>query len=267
METALLEKNRIADEEKAHDYVLEGIAKAVEIKKTVRGFKQRLDIAKELRASGQVKLFERAIDKVERAYKIAHQNPYPECTKQEAMDAMCEPIKPQEPSPVEKVKGSMNDNMRKTLDRAMQSAQRITMQDNSMRQAINQMQAYQQAMRVDTLSAFRFVTQPGQMFGLSAQMAGSWDRQFIGGYSRATHKYDLSCAPLRLGKLVEGDRETDTMLPMSALCRLKEASDKKMFDAFEVWRPAEWKAPDPWLVGVWHEDNGVTHYFKVCDWR
>lgn len=265
METLLLEKNRITDEKKAHEFALEGIVKEQEIKIQVRGFKQRLGLAKELKAKGQVRLFERAIGKIERAYRIAHKNPYPECTKQEAMDAMCDPIKPPEPSPVEKVKGSLNENMRKALTSAMRDAERLMAreQDRKLRQTIDQMEIYRQAMHpqqrwVDA-SAFS---------GMSAQVFQPRWASTFGSNSRSTHKYDLACATLNMADMaVEGSLDTEVMLPMAALCRLKEAKEKKMFDSFEVWRPAEWKAPDPWLVGVWNEDDGKTHYFKVCDWR
>lgn len=266
METLLLEKNRITDEKKAHEFALEGIVKEHEIKIQVRGFKQRLELAKELKARGQVRLFERAIGKIERAYRIAHKNPYPECTKQEAMDAMCEPIKPPEPSPVEKVKGSLNENMRKALTSAMQDAERLMERekDRTLRQSINQIGTYERMMN---MQQERWGLGLGGFSGLSAQMGSTWARQSMG-FSNQTHKYDLACATLNMADLsVEGSLDTEVMLPMAALCRLKEAKEKKMFDSFQVWRPAEWKAPDPWLVGVWNEEDGKTHYFKVCDWR
>lgn len=257
METALLEKNRINDELKAFDFALEGLTKQKELRGMLRGLKQRLDLAKELGAIGQARLFDRELVRTERAYRIQHENPYPECNKTDAMDAMCEPIA-EHKSDIEKVKVSMNERMRETLDKALMDSERVfNLQDsNILRRSFNELQAYRSAFNQRS-DAMQFI------------MNNPWAT----GYSRKTHKYDLACEVLNLADLkVEGTLDTEVMLPMSALCRMKEAKEKNLFDHFEVWRPAEWKAPDPWLVGVWYDaaerrSLGNAHYYKVCDWR
>lgn len=262
METTLLEKNRITDELKAFDFALEGLTKQKELQGTLRSLKQRRNLAQELGAKGQVRLFDREIVRTGRAYRIEHQNPYPECNKTDAMDAMCEPLKSKESSPLEAIKGTMNQNMQKTLGNAMGSIMGLggLGSDQSIRKSISQLQAYQNAMSLNDLqNAYHYAT---------VQMNNPWSR----GYSRSTHKYDLACEVLNLNDLkVEGSSDTEVMLPMSALCRMKEAKEKNLFDHFEVWRPADWKAPDPWLVGVYYKTDGrsqgTTHYYKVCDWR
>lgn len=259
METTLLEKNRITDELKAYDFALEGLTKQKELQGTLRSLKQRRILANELGAKGQVRLFDREIVRTGRAYRIQHQNPYPECNKTDAMDAMCEPIKPDVPSELEQVKGSMNENMRNTLANALWHTQKMFSIDTSqsLRKSVNQLQAYQNAMMNQQIDQMRpYLNNP-------------WDR----GYSRQTHKYDLACEILNLEDMsVEGSSDTAVLLPMSALCRMKEAKEKNLFDHFQVWRPSEWKAPDPWLVGVYYPEKtpDLTQdalYFKVCDWR
>ena len=261
METVLLEKNRIKDEAAAFDFAIEGRDKKTELRRALRGLEQRRELATELGAKGQVRLFDIEIVRLGRSYRIRHENPYPECNKTDAMDAMCEPIA-EHKSDIEKVKASMNENMQSALQKAMGQAERLFNLDRSnlLRQSVNQQQAYLNAMMNDRMDAMSYMA--GMMLN------NPWSR----GYSRQTHKYDLVCEVLNLADLkVEATAETAVMLPMSALCRLKEAKEKNLFDHFEVWRPAEWKAPDPWLVGVFYETDGrspgTAHYYKVCDWR
>lgn len=260
MDTLLLEKNRIADELTAFDFALEGASKQQELRGTLHGLKQRRDLAKDLGAKWQADLFELEIVRAERAYRVRHENPYPECSKTDAMDAMCEPIAARN-ADSENFKRTLNEDMRNALSGALRAIETLEARDQNqmLQNSVNRMQAYQTDVRL--MGAM----QAGAYFGLDPRMSAAWQ-----GYSPQTHKYDLACETLNLvGQEVEGSLDTEVMLPMSALCRLKEAKEKNLFDHFEVWRPSEWKAPDPWLVGVWYEDkrHAKSHYFKVCDWR
>lgn len=248
----------------------------------VRSLKESAKIAKQIGAKGQVFMFEKEIKRVGRAYRVRHENPYPEVTKAEAMDAMCEPI--QKKTEAEKRKASgMADHMYDALKDAFngvvatelnQLRQSQQLRGDTSNQLSNMMNAWYSKQTLASLNTPGFLSsQPGAFISVdpAAQLGATYLQYGRGlGYSEQTHKYDLACAPLMIegtnANRSEGMSDYQAMLPMSALCRLKEAKEKDIFDSFEVWRPSEWKAPDPWLVGV-HMDQGRAVYFKVCDWR
>lgn len=225
-----LRETRIIDEGAAFDEAKTVIAAELDVNKQVRSLQERLNLARELEAKGQVKLFEAEIKRVQRAFMVDHMNPYPEVTRDMAMDAMCGPIK----------KDQRDDE---TMQKLAPSG---TFEGTSLLRAL----LYSQLSPGHTISIPRL----GQGYNQN------W-------YGRGTHKYDLEQATVMMPGLgIEGATESEVLLPMSALCRLKEAKEKDIFDHFQVWRPTEYKAPDPWLVGVYRA--GLKwRYFKICDWR
>ncbi len=237
---------RIADEKVAIEEALESLAAETKTEQYVRSLRERLELAKSINAKGQVQLIEKEITKTERAFKIEHRNPYPEVTKDDARNSMCEPT-------------ALEPFQSKALQSALEDVEKLLAQEGIKTGA-------QLKRHVD-------------LFG-DEHLRREYDYVALDVFGsrreRQTHKYDLACEVLTVGEpqnfvTYEGRHDTEVMLPMAALCRLKEAADKNMFDAYEVWRPSEWKAPDPWLVGVQviqnRNEDTKRRYFKVCDWR
>jgi hypothetical protein len=255
-------QTRIVDEVAAIDQALNVVAAESSTKKAIRSLRERLTIAKDVKAKGQVRMLEAAIIQTERAFRIEHMNPYPEVTRQMALDAMCEPIK-EEPTPEpQPMTGSR-------LNSFMQYALGSALRDN-----LKLADFERQLIEHSAMQMANTMNMPRQWIGSPIGVRGQWDQSTeSSAFNRKTHKYGLACEILNMTDLaVEGSRDTAVMLPMSALCRLKEAKAKNMFGHFEVWRPSEWKAPDPWLVGVYERqangaENFLPRYYKVCDWR
>ena len=240
---------RIADELKAQDLAITADKERLASRNDIRNLNERLKLARSMKLKGQVVLFENAIKQRHRKWAIEHVNPYPEVTKDMARDAMCEPIK-----------GDEEARRKSGLTYDQFDALRFALGD------IQQMQRRLDA-QVAQHAFSTYLARPGSWLELGG---------FVGTPSRQTHKYDLACEPLYVEGAndirAEGSADTQVMLPMAALCELANAKNKDLFDSYQVWRPKEWKAPDPWLVGVYikRDERGQAQgarFFKLCDWR
>lgn len=236
--------------------------KAMEVysthKSKIKKLEECLALARELNVVNQIPLYEAEIKASTKRWKIDHQNPYPEVTREDAMDAMCEPLivcekhekaacamcRIRDARMVKDYKfklwadavviaapnNGLTPHQGQALGNALLAAQQINWQQQGA--ALGQQQQY-----TDTHTA----TFP--MWGIANQLGN-------------IQRISPTVYP--------------AMLPLPALIRLKEAKEREIFDSYEVWRPVTKEEyaqlTDPWLVGIVYDD-GKMRCFKLCDWR